>query len=70
MNAIDLTPLYNWLCSAAQPVFSEQFKRWVRPCPPQEGIAVLHLAASNADVQVDGKTVKLYEVYRRRGLTK
>jgi hypothetical protein len=70
MKVCDLTPLYNWLCSASQPVFSQELQRWVRPIAPREVVSVLHLAASGSSLMVNGKMTKVYELYRRLGLTK
>jgi hypothetical protein len=69
-KAVNLSALFNWLCSAAQPVFSEPLKRWVRPWPPQEVVSVLHLAAVDADIVLDGKKAKMRDYYVRLGLMK
>jgi len=70
MAACNLTPLFNWLCSASQPVFSQQLQRWVRPVAPQEVVSVLHLAASSAKISAGGQVVTILDMYRHLGMTK
>lgn len=60
----------NWLCSISQPVFDQRLQRWVRPQPPHEPIAVLHLTNSNERVPVPGASATWYEWYKHVGLTR
>lgn len=61
--------IMNWLCSISFPLFHEESKRWVRPIYPHLPISVLHLTNSNHPIQVDGKDMTLYDLYKLRKIT-
>jgi hypothetical protein len=59
----------NWLCGLSVPEHNLDTGRFVRPVLPHEPISVMHLICSQSDVEINGKPMKWYELYRRLGFT-
>jgi lipopolysaccharide biosynthesis glycosyltransferase len=64
-----LPPTMNWLCGLSLPEFNPGRDRFVRPQYPNEPISVLHLIASDSQVDVNGETISWYELYQRLAFT-
>jgi len=69
MNVCTAPSTMNWLCASKFPMYDTSSRRWVRPSFPHIPISVLHLTASNSVINLEGKTMTIYEYYKIKGLT-
>lgn len=68
--AFVLPATMNWLCAVSMPKLDEGAGRFVRPQYPYEPISVLHLICSHSNVEYNGQTIRWYDLYRQRNMTR